>query len=249
MSETTYYGLIEDLERYLEYQRDEGVQRLDVDRAVLEALAKEPEPEVPEEREVKAAPIPTDFQTLEALVAHISQCKNCELCKERTQTVPGEGNSTTPDILFIGEAPGVEEDAQGRPAVGKSGRLLDKMIEAMGYARGEIYITNIVKCHPPASRKPLKEEMELCQPYLHQQIKLIQPKVIVGLGAAAMECLLGQTVSILRIRGTWQEYDGIKVMPTFHPANLLRDPSKKKETWLDLKQVLAELGKKPPSKA
>lgn len=248
MAETTYQGLIADLENYLEYQRDEGVQRLEVDRSVLEALAKEPEPEVPEEMSAEAAPIPADFQSLEAIVAHISTCKNCDLCQERIKTVPGEGRTASPDILFIGEGPGAEEDAQGRPSVGKAGQLLDKMIDAMGYERGEIYITNVVKCRPPGNRKPLREEMDLCLPYLKQQIGLIQPKIIVGLGGAAMEGLLGQPVSITRLHGVWQEYAGIKLMPTFHPSYLLRDPSKKKEAWADLKLVLAELGKEPPAR-
>ncbi|MDF7807514.1 uracil-DNA glycosylase [Pontiellaceae bacterium B12219] len=248
MAETTYYGLIEDIEKYLEYQRDEGVQRLEVDRAVLEALAKDPEPEVPEEVVVDAVPIPDDFQSLEAIVAHVSTCTNCDLCQARTTTVPGEGKSDAPDILFVGEGPGAEEDMQGRPFVGKAGQLLDKMIEAMGYAREDVYIANVVKCRPPNNRKPVKDEMKMCLPYLRQQIALIRPKLIVGLGGTAIEGLLGKPVSITRMRGVWQEYAGIKLMPTFHPSYLLRDPSKKKEVWTDLKLVLAELGKVPPSR-
>lgn len=246
--ETTYYGLLEDIEKYLEYQRDEGVVRLDVDRAVLEELAKEPEPEVPVGMTVKAAPIPDDFQSLEAITTHISTCANCDLCQTRTSTVPGEGRGDRPDIMFIGEGPGVEEDAQGRPFVGKAGQLLTKIIEAMGYERSQLYITNVVKCSPPNNRKPVKEEMETCLPYLRQQIGLIKPKTIVGLGGPAMEGLLGRPVGITRMRGVWQEYAGIKLMPTFHPSYLLRDPSKKKEAWADLKLVLAELGKEPPAR-
>ena len=246
--ETTYYGLLEGIEKYLEYQRDEGVRRLEVDRAVLEALAKDPEPEVPEEVVVDAVPIPDDFQSLEAIAAHVSTCTNCDLCQTRTTTVPGEGKSDAPDILFVGEGPGAEEDMQGRPFVGKAGQLLDKMIEAMGYAREDVYIANVVKCRPPNNRKPVKDEMKMCLPYLRQQIALIRPKVIVGLGGTAIEGLLGKPVSITRMRGVWQEYAGIKLMPTFHPSYLLRDPSKKKEVWTDLKLVLAELGKVPPSR-
>ncbi|QBG49089.1 uracil-DNA glycosylase [Verrucomicrobia bacterium S94] len=148
--------------------------------------------------------------------------------------------------MFVGEGPGAEEDAQGRPFVGKAGKLLDKMIEAMGYTREQVYIGNVVKCRPPKNRKPLPEEMEMCLPYLRQQIRLIQPKIIVGLGGTAMEGLLGRPVGITRIRGVWQEYAGIRLMPTFHPSYLLRDPSKKKEAWADLKLVLAALGKEPP---
>lgn len=248
MADITFHGLIEDLEKYLEYQRDEGVQRLEVDRAVLEELAKEPEVAEPESMTVEAAPVPTDFESLAALAAHVARCRNCPLCQTRNHTVPGEGNADSPDIMFVGEGPGGDEDVQGRPFVGKAGKLLDKMIEAMGYRREEVYIANVVKCRPPGNRKPLREEMDMCLPYLRQQIRLIQPKVIVGLGGTAMEGLLGKPVGITRMRGIWQEYEGIKLMPTFHPSYLLRDPSKKKDAWLDLQTVLAELGKKPPAR-
>jgi DNA polymerase len=166
----------------------------------------------------------------------------------RNSTVPGEGNAESPDILFVGEGPGAEEDAQGRPFVGKAGQLLDKMIVAMGYSREEVFITNVVKCRPPNNRKPKKEEMQMCLPYLRQQIALIQPKTMVGLGGSAMEGLLGRPAGITRMRGVWQDYEGIKLMPTYHPSYLLRDPTKKKEVWGDLQLVLAELGKTPPAR-
>lgn len=244
MAETTFYNLIDNLEQYLEYQRDEGIQRLEVDRAVLSELGK-----VPEADPVAAAlPVPEDFKSLEEIVAHVSTCRNCPLHQGRINTVPGEGNVNSPDILFIGEGPGADEDAQGRPFVGKAGQLLTKMIEAMGYARADVFIANVVKCRPPNNRAPLPEEMEKCLPYLKQQIGLIKPKVIVGLGATAIKGLLGKTAGITRLRGTWQEYEGIKLMPTFHPSYLLRDPSKKKDVWQDLQLVLKELGKEPPAK-
>ena len=246
MAETTYYKLLEDLESYLEYQREEGVLRIEVDRSVLEALAKEPAQEIVEEKTVSTEPVPNDFQTVEAIAEHISTCSNCGLCQTRTTTVPGEGNTDHPDIMFVGEGPGAEEDAQGRPFVGKAGKLLDKMIVAMGYRREELYIANVVKCRPPDNRKPVREEMDRCLPYLRQQINLIQPKVLVGLGGTAVEGLLGHPVGITRMRGIWQEYAGFKLMPTFHPSYLLRDPSKKKDAWADLQLVLAELGKAPP---
>ena len=246
MAETTFHGLIEDLEKYLEYQRDEGVQRLEVDRAVLAALTAEPETVRPTAVVVEAAPIPSEFTTLEAVATHIAQCRNCPLCRTRTHTVPGEGNAERPDIMFVGEGPGADEDARGRPFVGKAGKLLDKMIEAMGYRREEIYIANVVKCRPPENRKPQREEMDMCLPYLREQIRLIRPRVIVGLGGTAMEGLLGKPIAITRLRGIWQEYQGIKLMPTFHPSYLLRDPAKKKDAWQDLQAVLAELGKKAP---
>ncbi|MEN7972455.1 MAG: uracil-DNA glycosylase [Verrucomicrobiota bacterium] len=248
MAETTFHGLIDDLEKYLEYQRDEGVQRLEVDRAVLSELTKVPAPEAPEAARVEVASIPQDFTSLEGIAAHIATCRNCSLCQGRTNTVPGEGNADSPDIMFIGEGPGADEDAQGRPFVGKAGQLLTKMIEAMGYQREKVFIANVVKCRPPNNRAPQPEEMEACLPYLRQQIGLIKPKTIVGLGATAIKGLLGKTAGITRLRGTWQEYEGIKLMPTFHPSYLLRDPSKKKDVWQDLKQVLTELGKEPPAK-
>jgi uracil-DNA glycosylase family 4 len=246
MAEPTFYGMIDDLEKYLEYQRDEGVLRVEVERAVLDDLAREAVEEKPEELTMEAAPIPTDFESLEQIAGHVLRCRNCPLCQERTHAVPGEGNGDGPDILLVGEGPEVTEDQQGRPFVGKAGQLLDKMVEAMGYKREDVYITNVVKCCPPNNRKPLPEEMEICMPYLHQQIRLIRPKVIVGLGGPAVEGLLGKKMGITRMRGIWQEYQGIRLMPTFHPSSLLRDASNKKEAWLDLKAVLAELGKEPP---
>lgn len=250
MVETTFHSLIENIGKYLEYQRDEGVQRLEVDRAVLAELAREPVEEplaaVRAAPPAAAAPVVEEFKSLEEIAARIAVCGNCPLCQGRTHTVAGEGNADAPDIMFIGEGPGADEDAAGRPFVGKAGQLLDKMIEAMGYRRGEVFIANVVKCRPPNNRAPLPEEMEACLPYLRQQIGLIRPKLIVGLGATAIKGLLGKTAGITRLRGTWQEYEGIKLMPTFHPSYLLRDPSKKKDVWLDLQQVLAALGKEPP---
>ncbi len=245
MAETTFYNLIDNLGRYLEYQRDEGVQRLEVDRAVLAELARAPVA-APPVAVAEAVPIPGNFQSLEEIAAHVSTCRNCPLGQTRIQAVPGEGKADAPDILFVGEGPDADEDAQGRPFVGKAGQLLTKMIDAMGYAREEVFIANIVKCRPPNNRAPLPEEMEQCLPYLRQQIGLIKPKVIVGMGATAIKGLLGKTAGIMRLRGTWQEYGGIKLMPTFHPSYLLRDPSKKKVVWQDLQLVLKELGKEPP---
>jgi len=247
MAEITYYGLLEDLEHYLEYQRDRGVLRLEVEHDVLEALRQVPEQETEPPPVAEAGPVPSDFESLDAVAASIASCTRCGLCEQRRTTVPGEGNGHSPDILFVGEGPGEEEDAQGRPFVGKAGQLLDRMIEAMGYRREEVFIANVVKCRPPQNRKPLPEEMEMCRPYLRQQIRLIRPKIIVGLGGTAMEGLLGRPVGITRIRGVWQDYEGIKLMPTFHPAYLLRNPARKKDTWSDLKLALAELGKEPPA--
>jgi DNA polymerase len=251
MAETTFYNLIDNLEAYLEYQRDLGVQRLEVDRAVLAELAKEVrhEPsEVAAPAVVESVPVPEHFKSLADIEVYVSTCRNCPLCQTRTHTVPGEGNAECPDIMFIGEGPGEEEDAQGRPFVGKAGQLLTKMIEAMGYRREQVFIANMVKCRPPNNRTPLPEETEKCLPYLQQQIDLIKPRIIIGMGATAIKGLLGKTAGITRLRGSWQDYKGTKLMPTFHPSYLLRDPSKKKVVWQDLQLVLKELGKEAPKK-
>ena len=144
--------------------------------------------------------------------------------------------------MFIGEAPGAEEDAQGIPFVGKAGELLTKMIRAMKYDRSDVYIANIVKCRPPGNRNPLEEEAEVCLPYLKRQIELVSPKAIVLLGAVPLKFMMG-LVKISNYRGTWLEYEGIKVMPTYHPAFLLRNPDAKADVWKDLQQVMAYLGK------
>ena len=246
MPETTFQSLVEEIEKYLEYERDEGVLRMEVDRTVLDELARKPETDRPETLEMRTVPVPAEFDTIDAVAAHVLQCRSCPLCLERTHAVPGEGNAQAPDILFVGEGPGADEDAQGRPFVGKAGQLLDRMIDAMGYRREEVFIANVVKCRPPGNRKPTSDEMQMCLPYLHHQIRLIQPRVIVGLGATAMEGLLGKPVAISRMRGIWQDYQGIRLMPTFHPSYLLRDNSKKKDAWQDLQQVLAALGREPP---
>lgn len=251
MAGSTFQGLMENLESYLMYQRDQGVQRVEVDDAVLAELSISPDiTAAPVEwaPETKGGAIPDHVQSLEEMAAHISTCTICPLSLKRTHTVPGEGNTNSPDIMFVGEGPGAEEDAQGRPFVGKAGQLLTKMIEAMGYHRDEIYIANIVKCRPPENRAPLPAEMEACLPYLRQQIQLIKPRIIIGMGATAVKGLLGKTAGISRLRGTWQAYEGIRLMPTFHPSYLLRDPSKKKEVWQDLQKVLKELGREPPQK-
>jgi uracil-DNA glycosylase family 4 len=251
MPETTFYNLVDNLENYLEYQRDLGVQRLEVDRDVLATLAEDPSlapATVVPEAVISPVSIPDHFESLEKVASYVRQCHNCALCQTRTHAVAGDGNANAPDLMFIGEGPGTEEDAQGHSFVGKAGKLLTKMIEAMGYQREQVYLTNVVKCLPPNNRTPLPEEMEKCLPYLQQQIRLVKPKIIIGLGATAIKGLLGKTSGITRLRGTWQEYEGIKLMPTFHPSYLLRDPSKKKVVWQDLQLVLAELGKEPPVK-
>ncbi len=183
--------------------------------------------------------------TLDEVRVDLGECTRCKLCSGRTQIVFGVGNPRA-ELVFVGEGPGADEDAQGVPFVGKAGQLLTKMIEAMGFARDEVYICNVVKCRPPGNRNPEPDEIAACEPFLQAQLRAIGPKVIVGLGKFAVQTLLRDPSPISRIRGNWREYEGIKLMPTFHPAYLLRDPSQKKLAWADLQQVMSFFGKKGP---
>ena len=188
-----------------------------------------------------AAKIAVENLSLTELRAVALNCRQCKLHSKRNTVVFGEGNPHA-ELMFIGEGPGMEEDQQGRPFVGEAGKLLDNMIIAMGFKREEVYIANIVKCRPPNNRNPEEDEATLCLPYLKRQIELISPKVIVVLGAVAMLWLTGKT-GITKLRGQWTEYQGIKLMPTYHPAYLLRKEAAKKDVWSDLKQVMQVFGK------
>ena len=179
--------------------------------------------------------------SLDELAATVSGCRLCRLCEQRTQTVFGDGNPQA-ELMFIGEGPGKDEDQQGLPFVGAAGQLLTKMIAAMQFDRREVYIANVVKCRPPGNRNPEPDEAGTCLPYLRRQIELIKPKVIVLLGAIPLKYLLGKT-SITRERGRWDEFMGVPVMPTYHPAYLLRFEAGKKEAWSDLQQVMKKFGK------
>lgn len=194
-----------------------------------------------------ATPLPVvrvaEAPSLEALQADVAACKTCGLCEQRKQTVFSRGTGKS-GLCFVGEGPGADEDQQGEPFVGAAGQLLDRMIAAMGIERDDVYVANIVKCRPPDNRKPLPEEMAACVPYLHRQLELIAPTVIVALGATALEGLLGKTGGITRHRGRFSLYRGkVAVMPTFHPAYLLRQPSAKRDVWSDLQQVLQHMGR------
>jgi len=189
---------------------------------------------------------------LVSLEHEVRSCVRCPLSQHRTQTVFARGNPNA-RLVFVGEGPGAEEDAQGLPFVGAAGQLLDRMITAMGFGLDEVYICNVVKCRPPSNRKPEPQEMHACLPYLHEQLALTNPEVIVALGATAMVGLLdwvdagASAPGISRLRGTWKLYQGrIPVMPTFHPAYLLRSPDKKREVWSDLQAVMRRMGREPP---
>jgi DNA polymerase len=185
--------------------------------------------------------IPSDA-TLDTIRADLGDCQRCKLAACRTNIVFGEGAAQAP-VVFVGEGPGAEEDATGRPFVGRAGQLLDKIIAAMGLRREEVYICNVVKCRPPENRTPEPDEVAACVGFLHRQLAVIRPHVIVALGASAASALLGdpRLGGISKIRGRFQDYRGIPLMPTFHPAYLLRAPDKKREVWEDIKQVMALL--------
>ena len=183
---------------------------------------------------------PDGGDPFEILRQEAMACKKCELHKTRGNIVFGTG-STSADLMFVGEGPGAEEDKQGIPFVGRSGQLLTKMIEAMGHTRETIYIANIVKCRPPENRNPFEDESATCIPFLYRQIEYIKPKVIVCLGSVAAQNLLKTKLGISKIRGEFVELNGVKVMPTFHPAYLLRNGKMKKPCWEDLQKVMAEL--------
>ena len=183
------------------------------------------------------------------LTEEITRCQKCRLCAGRTYPVPGEGNPHA-RLMFIGEGPGRDEDQTGRPFVGRAGQLLDKMIGAIGLSREEVFIANVVKCRPPQNRAPEADEVAACMPYLRAQVGLIRPQVIVLLGSSALGAILGPDHRITRERGAWIERKGVWFMPTFHPAALLRDESKKRPVWEDLKKVrdkLQELQADEPS--
>lgn len=184
---------------------------------------------------------------LAALAAELVDCQRCPLREQRTQVIFGVGTPEA-ELVFVGEAPGRDEDIQGEPFVGRAGQLLTRMIEAMGLTRDQVYICNVIKCRPPENRNPRPEEVACCEPFLLQQIEIIQPKVIVALGKFAVQTLLRDTTPITRLRGRWHDYYGIPLMPTFHPSYLLRNPSAKWPVWEDLKEVLKKLGLPIPDK-
>ena len=238
MDARTELALILDQARdYLNALKDEGVSSLDV------ALA-EPGRRFAEKGK-QTSPGSSAAGELNRIAAEAAACTKCGLHKTRTRAVPGQGNPQT-RILFVGEAPGEEEDRQGLSFVGPAGQLLTQMIEAMGFKREDVFIGNILKCRPPANRTPLPDETAACLPYLEEQIRVLKPDVIVALGAVAARGLLRSEAGITQTRGRWAKFQGIDVMPTYHPAYLLRMPSAKHEAWKDLQEVCKRIGHTPP---
>lgn len=261
---SAYHQLLTATVDYLQQQKSRGQRHVIVDPAKLAALTQQNQPaskptsrargRVPVEPKTAApaAPAPhtspvgtkaDSFAALREMVLACTQCPN--LVSSRKNVVFGVGNEAA-DIMFVGEAPGADEDAAGEPFVGKAGQLLTKIIETMDLARDQVYIANILKCRPDTpgkrygNRPPTSDEMATCSPWLHRQIEFIQPKIIVALGKTAVEGLLEQQVAITRFRGTWQTYRGIPLMPTFHPAYLLRNQAltEKRKIWEDMLAVL-----------
>jgi uracil-DNA glycosylase family 4 len=182
--------------------------------------------------------------TLELTRENLGECTRCRLHKQRNKIVFGAGNPRA-ELVFVGEGPGHDEDLQGLPFVGRAGKLLTQMIEAMGLQRDDVYICNVVKCRPPENRKPEDDEVATCSPYLYRQLDVIAPKAIVCLGGVAAQTLLKTKDPISRFRGTWFDFRGSKLLATYHPAYLLRNPNAKGEVWKDLQKVMAFLGLNP----
>jgi len=194
----------------------------------------------PKQRPLPSAKPATGGETLADLAATAAGCTLCRLSEQRRTVVFGEGDPRA-SVMFVGEGPGAEEDRTGRPFVGQAGKLLDRMIFAMGFEREEVYIANVVKCRPPGNRDPKEDEVAACAAYLDRQIDLIQPKVIIALGKPASRRLTGTNKPMGALRGRWSSYRGIPLMPTFHSAYLLRNPKAKREVWEDLKLVVRRL--------
>lgn len=211
--------------------RDLGYTHLDLSVAAPRAVAK-----AAADPELTPGVSPWD-----ALVAAAHNCNACRLAGTRTNVVFGVGNPNA-DLMFIGEAPGRDEDLQGEPFVGRAGQLLTDIIKAMKLTRDDVYIANVIKCRPPENRNPEPDELDECRPLIRRQVELIQPKVIVTLGRFGLQSLTEKGYSISSVRGQWLDYNGIKLMPTYHPAYLLRTPAAKKDVWADMKKVMAELG-------
>ncbi len=186
--------------------------------------------------------------TLLKIREDIGDCTRCKLHKGRNKIVFGDGNPKA-KLVFVGEAPGADEDKQGLPFVGRAGKLLTQMIEAMGLRRQDVYICNVVKCRPPDNRKPEDDEVSTCSPYLLRQLDTIQPKVLICLGAVAAQTLLETNRGISQFRGEWMDWRGHKLIATYHPAYLLRNPAAKADVWKDLQKVMAELGLQLPKKS
>lgn len=180
-------------------------------------------------------------ETLEDIRTDLGDCRRCKLCDSRNNIVFGEGDPGA-RLVFVGEGPGSDEDIQGKPFVGKAGQLLTRIINAMNLSRDQVYICNIIKCRPPKNRNPEPDEIKACLPFLKRQLAAISPEIICALGSVSIRSLLDQDVFISKVRGLFFDYKGIKLIPTYHPAYLLRNPDKKKDVWEDVQKIMKEMG-------
>ncbi len=271
-------AILDDVIDHVNLLRELGVRTVEIDPSVMAApVAKRspppppaappasqpatrpsalPAPHAPPAAEAPSPSPEARRQALAEIAARVEVCDACPLRQNRKLPVPGQGNPDSPDVMFIGEAPGAEEDQQGLAFVGAAGQLLTKMIQAMGYTRDEVFIANICKCRPPNNRPPQPEEMQRCLPFLREQIRIVRPKTIVLLGGTAIKGLLDTQAGVGRTQGQWTQYEGIPVMPTYHPSYILRFESSgdatgmkaaKTQVWNALKLVLAHLGKPVPA--
>lgn len=221
--------------------------RTEPDRVTGPVSTESTGPSGPEPKDAPGGEPEAEMRAWYRLRQEIKQCRRCKLCEARNNVVIGQGDQRA-RVMFIGEGPGQQEDIFGVPFVGRAGELLTKIIQAMGLTRDEVYIGNAVKCRPPNNRQPEQEEMEACFAYLRRQIELVRPEVIVLLGATAWKAMFGpQEHGLNRVRGKWLEWEGIPVMPTWHPVYLLRQPSAKRETWKDIQEVMLRLGGRLPT--
>ncbi|MCK5558293.1 MAG: uracil-DNA glycosylase [Candidatus Hydrogenedentes bacterium] len=213
--------------KFLEEELRRGTETVNVDPEIVARLSK------------TARPAGGKLSPLELVEREALQCVKCVLHETRTNVVFGEGNPEA-RLLFVGEAPGGDEDVQGRPFVGRAGQLLTRIIESIDLTREKVYIANVLKCRPPKNRNPADDEIVCCLPYLVRQIEIIQPQIICALGAFAAQTLVGSTEGIGKLRGKFYDYHGIKLMPTYHPAACLRNPNNKKYVWEDMKRIREE---------
>src|SRR5581483_3739873 len=257
--------LLATLRDYVEQIREEGMDGLPIGAQPAAASppasrkpepiagsVSQPQPAIKAETQAQAAELFSKYPgleaagTLEQLHEFIGDCRRCKLWPMRTNLVFGVGNPQA-ELMFVGEAPGADEDLRGEPFVGRAGQLLTDIIErGMGMPRAEVYICNVIKCRPPGNRNPEPDEVAACEPFLFRQIELVRPRVIVGLGTFAVQALLKVKTPISKLRGNWHELRGIRMMPTFHPAYLLRNPADKRLVWQDIQLVMKELGRPIP---
>lgn len=253
LHESGVSGLPRAVERKIVEPEDRKTGRSEDVKFASSSSSRFPSSEAPPTRKLPAmttqagdlflSPKVQTVQTLEELRAEIGDCRRCKLCQGRTQIVFGVGNPQA-ELVFVGEGPGRDEDLQGEPFVGRAGRLLTEIItKGMKMRREDIYICNVVKCRPPENRNPEPDEVAACEPFLIRQLELIKPRWIVALGTFAAQTLLKTKTPISRLRGNWHTYQGIKLMPTLHPAYLLRNPADKRLVWQDIQAVLREMGR------